>query len=104
MIEVEDSVVINERKLLMSKKSENAGEINARVRYCSDKLKAIAQQLSDAQARLQGALTLASQSFVGVESINTEDFENPINNANKAVEKALKAAGEATSALDSFTL
>ena len=81
MIEVEDSVVINERKYIMSKKSQNAGEINERVRKLTIQLQGVITVMAESDVNLRLALTSASQTLQGSETCNIQDLKNPIDSA-----------------------
>ena len=65
----------------MSKKSNNAGEINERVRKLEQLLRDIMTLMVETDINLRNALRDASLIFQGTEKFNLQDLESPIDSA-----------------------
>ena len=86
----------------MSKKSNNAGEINERVRKLEQRLQDIMTLMLDTDINLRNALRDAEIILQGTEKFNKQDLENPVDSARSGCVGAKNKTHDAWRALNGF--
>ena len=86
----------------MSKKSNNAGEINERVRKLEQRLTDVMTLMLDTDVDLRNALRDAAIILQGTEKFNKQDLEKPVNDARSGCVGAKNMTHDAWQAANRF--
>jgi hypothetical protein len=86
----------------MSKKSNNAGEINERVRKLEQRLTDVMTLMLDTDVDLRNALRDAEIILQGTEKFNKQDLEKPVNDARSGCVGAKNMTHDAWQAANRF--